>query len=78
MFMEDNRFNEDEPQIFKDEYDGRIVISTGKIATGTNPTDKNWIIEYDKAGITIEDAFPRLNYQEKRKIKGSFVFLEIK
>ena len=42
-----------EPQSFKDSYEGRIVISTGKIATDTNETDEEWEIKYDKEGITI-------------------------
>jgi len=72
VFTEDEKFNKEEPQIFKDEYEGRIVISTGKIATDTNPTDKEWIIEYDKAGITIEDALPMVELSRKKKDKRVF------
>jgi len=72
VFTEDEKFNKEEPQIFKDEYEGRIVISTGKIATDTNPTDKEWIIEYDKAGITIEDALPKIELSRKKKDKRVF------
>jgi hypothetical protein len=44
VFTEDELFNKEEPQRFKDEYEGRIVISTGKIATDTNCNDKDWNI----------------------------------
>jgi hypothetical protein len=72
VFTEDEKFNKDEPQSFKDKYEGRIVISTGKIATDTNPTDKEWILEYDKAGITIEDALPKKELSRKKKDKRLF------
>ena len=39
-FTEDELFDKEEPQLFKDNYEGRIVISTGKIATDTNETNK--------------------------------------
>ena len=58
-FTYDIEYNQEDPQKFKDVYTGCIVIASGKIATDTNPTDKEWIIEYDKAGITIEDALPK-------------------
>ena len=69
VFTEDEKFNKEKPQIFKDEYEGRIVISSGKIATDTNPTDKEWVIEYDKAGITIEDSLPIIQLSRKKKDK---------
>ncbi len=72
VFTEDELFNKEEPQLSKDEYEGWIVISTGKIATDTCPTDKEWIIEYDKAGITIEDALPMIELCRKKKDKRVF------
>jgi hypothetical protein len=39
VFTEDGKFNKDEPQIFKDEYIYRIVVSTEKI--GQNSKKKN-------------------------------------
>jgi hypothetical protein len=72
VFTEDELFNKEEPQLFKDTYEGRIVVSTGKIATDTCPNDKDWIIEYDKAGITIEDALPKIELSRKKKDKRVF------
>ena len=53
VFTEDELFNKDEPQKFKDDYVGRIVVSNGKIATDLKTQkdldDKtDWHIEYDK------------------------------
>jgi hypothetical protein len=50
-------YDNENPQKFKDDYVGRLVISTGKIATDTRQTPEDeWEIKYDKEGITIEDA----------------------
>ncbi len=35
VFTDDELFNIEEPQNFKDDYEGQIVISNGKIATDT-------------------------------------------
>ena len=72
VFTEDELFNKDEPQLFRDTYEGRIVISTGKIATDTNYNDRDWNILYDKDGITIEDALPMIELSRKRKDKRVF------
>ncbi len=52
------------PQNFEDDFVGRIVVSTEKIATDTTDNgDKDnteWTIYYDKAVITIEDALPQI------------------
>ena len=42
-----------------------------QIAT-TNPDDNGWVIEYDKAGITIEDALPIIQLSRKKKDKRVF------
>ncbi len=39
VFTEDENFNNNDPQKFKDDYEGRIVISTGKIAADTTDSD---------------------------------------
>ncbi len=59
-FTDDEKFNKDDMQKFKNVYVGRIVISSGKIATDTSKSDDKteWNIKYDKEGITIEDALP--------------------
>ncbi len=58
-FTDDIEFNKEEPQKFKDDYVGRIVISSGKIATDSKTeNDTEWTILYDNEGITIEDALP--------------------
>jgi hypothetical protein len=76
VFTEDDNFNIDDPQQFKDDYEGRIVISTGKIATDTTDNDNKdnteWQILYDKEGITIEDALPKIELSRIRKDKRVF------
>ena len=75
-FADDELFNNDEPQQFKDDYEGRIVISNGKIATDTTDTgvkdNTDWTILYDKAGIAIEDALPKIELSRTRKDKRVF------
>ena len=73
-FTEDEKFNKEEPQKFKDDYVGRIVISNGKIATDTNSNEQNseWEIKYDKEGITIEDSLPMVELSRKKKDKRVF------
>ena len=56
---------------------GRIVVSTGKIATDTtydinNPDNTEWTTLYDKEGITIEDALPQIELSRKKKDKRVF------
>ena len=56
-------------------YLGRIVISTGKIATdtkNTNDPETDWNILYDKEGITIEDTHPIVQLSRKKKDKRVF------
>ena len=76
VFTDDELFNIEEPQNFKDDYEGRIVISTGKIATDTtdNGIENNteWEMLYDKAGITIEDALPKIELSRIKKDKRVF------
>jgi hypothetical protein len=72
VFTEDPLFIKEEPQKFKDDYEGRIVISNGKIATDTNEDKDLWEIKYDKDGITIEDALPMIELSRKKKEKRVF------
>ena len=73
-FSDDIEFKEEEPQKFKDDYVGRIVISSGKIATDTKieMNEEEWTIKYDKEGITIEDALPIIQLSRKKKDKRVF------
>ena len=76
-FTEDELFDITDPQLFKDTYEGRIVVSTGKIATDTtyditNPNNNEWTTLYDKEGITIEDALPQIELSRKKKDKRVF------
>jgi len=72
-FTDDIEFNEEEPQKFKDDYIGRIVISTGKIATDTKiENEEEWTIKYGKEGITIEDALPIIQLSRTKKDKRVF------
>jgi len=69
-FTDDELFDLNNPQDFKDNYIGRIVISSGKIATDTRKVDdEEWSIKYDKEGITIEDALPIFQLARKKKDK---------
>jgi hypothetical protein len=70
-FVDDELFNNDESQTFKDNYIGRIVVSTGKIATDTK-NNEEWEIKYDKEGITIEDTHPIVQLSRKKKDKRVF------
>ncbi len=74
VFTEDEKFNNDDPQKFKDDYEGRIVISTGKIATDTTDSDNKdnteWQILYNKEGITIEDALPKIELLRSRQLRS--------
>jgi hypothetical protein len=75
VFTEDEKFNKEEPQKFKDDYIGRLVVSIGKIATdlkNNNNPEEEWEIKYDKEGITIEDALPMIELSRKRKDKRVF------
>jgi hypothetical protein len=72
VFTEDPLFIKEEPQKFKDDYEGRIVISNGKIATDTNEDKDLWEIKYEKDGITIEDALPMIELSRKKKDKRVF------
>jgi hypothetical protein len=72
-FTEDELYNKNEPQKFKDDYVGRIVISTGKIATDNKTENETeWEIKYDKEGITIEDALPMIELSRTKKDKRVF------
>jgi hypothetical protein len=72
-FTEDELYNKEEPQKFKDDYVGRIVVSTGKIATDTKTENETeWNILYDKEGITIEDALPMIELSRTKKDKRVF------
>jgi len=72
VFTEDILFNKGDPQKFKDDYIGRIVISTGKTATDLTDVKEEWNIKYDKEGITIEDALPMIELSRKKKDKRVF------
>ena len=65
-FTDDILFDENNPQKFKDDFEGRIVISIGKIKTTLNN------IVCDKDGITIEDAHPIVQLSRIKKDKRVF------
>ncbi len=76
VFTEDEKYDKEDPQKFEDDYAGRIVVSIGKIATDTNNNDPNTEsqINYDKEGITIEDALPMIELSRTKKDKRVFGF----
>lgn len=63
-YVHDELFNDENIDIFKNNYIGRIVISTRKIKTDSSrkiesETDEyEWYSRIDKDRITIEDALP--------------------
>ena len=71
-FTEDELYDEENPQKFKDDYVGRIVISTGKIATDISNETNGWDIYYDKDVITPEDAVPIIELSRTKKDKRVF------
>jgi hypothetical protein len=46
-FTDDELYNNDEPQLFKEQFEGIIVISTGKIASDTNTNNTDWMIKQE-------------------------------
>jgi len=72
-FTDDNLFDINNTQQFKDDYVGRIVISSGKIATDSKKVDDDeWNTLHDKEGITIEDALPIVQLSRMKKDKRVF------
>jgi len=73
-YIEDELFNEEDVDIFRNEYVGRIVISTGKIKTDMTlkregDEDHKWYSLEGKEGITIEDSLPIIQLSRVRKDK---------
>jgi hypothetical protein len=75
-FTDDELFNNDNPQEFKDDYMGRIVVSTGTIKTHSSKVkpegDTEWEIKTGKEAIVIEDAHPTIELSRKKKDKRVF------
>jgi hypothetical protein len=65
-------FDIEKIQDFKDNYVGRIVVATGKISTHMSDKDGNWEIKNDQDGITIEDAVPMIQLSRTKKNKRVF------
>ncbi len=78
VFSDDELCDKSDPQKFKDDYEGHIlVISNEKIATDTtyDPNNKDNTevkILYNKEGITIEDALPQIELSRKKNDKRVF------
>jgi hypothetical protein len=76
-YTDDELYNEDSVDIFKNNYKGRIVISTGKIKTDSSrdipntdgETKSEWYSAIDKDGIMIEDAIPIVQLSRVKKDK---------
>ena len=61
-----------ETDIFKNDYIGRVVISTGKVKTDFTrkiEDKQEWYSEIDKDGISIEDAVPVVRLSRKKRDK---------
>jgi hypothetical protein len=71
-YTDDILYNEDESDLFKKRYEGRLVIATGKIKTDYSDQNNEWQTLYDKEGITIEDALPIVALSRKKKDKRIF------
>ncbi len=70
-FIEDEKFNINNWKDFRKEYEGRLVVSTGKIKTHIKDSEevKEWTAFCGKDGITIEDALPIIELSRKKKDK---------
>ena len=80
-YIDDELCNDDNIDVFKNDFAGRIVISTGKIKTDASrkkiienqledtPDEYEWYSLEDKEGITIEDALPKVQLSRIRKDK---------
>ena len=77
-FTNDELFDENEPQLFKNTYEGRIVISSGKIGTQIGNEKDGYDIKYDKEGIFIEDSHPIVQLSRQKKDKRVFGVLGMK
>ena len=71
-FTNDELFDENDAQLFKDTYEGRIVVATGKIATQIGNQNDGYDIQYDKDGIFVEDSHPLIQLSRKKKQKSVF------
>jgi hypothetical protein len=87
-YTDDVLYDEENYDIFKNDYIGRVVIATGKIKTDLSrdkePTepepesdikkahDNEWYSLIDKDGITIEDAVPVVQFSRIKKDKRVF------
>jgi hypothetical protein len=72
-FVDDELFNKDDPQQFKDIFMGRIVVSTGVIKTHSSKLktgeESEWEIKTGKEAIIIEDAHPMVQLSRKKQDK---------
>lgn len=70
-FIEDEKFDINDWENFRKEYEGRVVISSGKIKTHLKDGEevKEWTAFSGKDGITIEDALPIIELSRKKKDK---------
>ncbi len=64
-------FDIENRQKLKDDYVGRILIASGKVATDTK-LNEEWEIKYNKDGISIEDAVPMIQLSTNKKDKRVF------
>jgi hypothetical protein len=73
-----NNTTDEDIDIFKNNYMGRVVIATGKIKTDftrkkeSEPDEDEWYSGIDKDGISIEDAVPIVALSRKKKDKRVF------
>ena len=80
-YIDDDLYDENDPDIFKNKYMGRVVIATGKIKTDFTedietpegePLQTKWHSKTGKDGIAIEDAIPMVALSRKKKDKRAF------
>ena len=71
-YTDDILYNEDESDLFKKKFEGRLVVASGKIKTDYSDENNKWKSLYDKEGITIEDALPIVALSRQKKDKKIF------
>ena len=80
-YIDDDMYDENDPDVFKKKYMGRVVIATGNIKTDFTkdietaegePIKTEWYSKTGKDGIAIEDAIPMVALTRKKKDKRVF------
>lgn len=70
-YIEDDLYMNDD-DLFALEYEGRVVVSTGKIKQARKLEGQDWEILENKEAITIDDSQPIIQLSRKKKDKAVY------